>query len=294
MNVGVVFPQTEIGTDVGAIRAYAEAVEDLGYDHVLAFDHVIGADPAVHVGWDGYYDVDDAFLEPFVLFGFLAAICRLEVVTGILILPQRQTVLAAKQAASLDVLAEGRLRLGVGLGWNAVEYDALGEDFASRGRRLEVQVDLMRRLWTERSIAFETDPPSRVEGVGIKPLPVQRPIPVWVGGASDRALARAGRIADGWFPMATPGAPESRDELLHGIDVVRRAALAAGRDPAAIGMEGRVGFRGDPDRLADRAATWAELGATHLSVNTMRQGLSTVDEHVEALRRAMEVLATVR
>jgi probable F420-dependent oxidoreductase len=270
MRLGAVFPQTEIGTDAGAIRAYAVAVEEMGFDHVLAYDHVVGADPEQHLGWDWFYDVDDSFLEPFVLFAHLAAVTSLEMVTGILILPQRQTMLVAKQAATLDVLCEGRLRLGVGLGWNRLEYEALGEDFTTRGARLEAQIGVLRALWTERSVSVDgTDSQHPVTGVGLAPLPVQRPIPLWIGGASDAALARA-------------------------IEVVRRAAVAAGRDPESIGMEGRVGAHRDGDRLASRAQTWRDLGATHLSLNTMRQGLDTVGEHIEALRRAMEVMADLR
>src|SRR5437868_15450331 len=148
MRIGVVFPQTEIGGDVGAVRAYGERVEELGYTHVLAYDHVVGADPAVHEGWRGPYNLDSTFHEPLVLFGYLAAVTSLELVTGIIILPQRQTVLAAKQAAEVDLLTGGNLRFGIGLGWNPVEYEALGTDFTTRGRRLDEQVDLMRRLWT--------------------------------------------------------------------------------------------------------------------------------------------------
>ena len=170
MRVGVVFPQTELGGDVGAVRAYGQGVEALGYDHLLAYDHVVGADPAVHVGWDGYYDVDTTFHEPLVMFGYLAAATTtLEFVTGVLILPQRQTVLVAKQAAEVDLLSQGRFRLGVGIGWNAVEYDALGEDFGVRGARSEEQIELMRRLWTERSVTFEGRFDT-VTGAGLAPL----------------------------------------------------------------------------------------------------------------------------
>ncbi|EUA42468.1 F420-dependent oxidoreductase family protein [Mycobacterium xenopi 4042] len=158
MRIGVVFPQTEIGSDPGAIRAYAEQVEGLGFSHLLAYDHVVGADPKIHVGWNGPYDLHSTFHEPLVTFGYLAAITTsLELVTGIVILPQRQTVLLAKQAAEVDLLSRGRLRLGVGLGWNAVEYEALGEDFSTRGRRCEEQVDLMRRLWTEETVTYRAD-----------------------------------------------------------------------------------------------------------------------------------------
>jgi probable F420-dependent oxidoreductase len=155
VRIGVVFPQTEIEGDVGAIRAYATRVEELGYTHVLAYDHVLGADPSVHAPWHGPYDVHTTFHEPFVLFGFLAGITSLELVTGIVILPQRQTALAAKQAAEVDLLSGGRFRFGVGLGWNPIEYEALGKDFSNRGRRMEEQIDLMRRLWTEPSLTFE-------------------------------------------------------------------------------------------------------------------------------------------
>src|SRR4051812_37821183 len=204
MRIGVVFPQTELGGDVGAVRAYGEHVEELGYRHVLAYDHVLGADPEVHSRWAGPYDVHTTFHEPFVLFGYLAAITSLELVTGIVILPQRQTALVAKQAAEVDLLSGGRLRLGVGLGWNAVEYEALGKDFTDRGRRITEQVDLLRRLWTEPTVTFH----GRYETVtaaGLAPLPVQRPIPVWIGASSEPALRRAGRIADGWFPQVVPG-----------------------------------------------------------------------------------------
>src|SRR5574342_693505 len=154
MQVGVVFPQTETGPDPVVIRAYAAAVEELGYAHVLAYDHVVGADPSAYPGWSGPYDVDSTFHEPFVLFGYLAAITSLELVTGVIILPQRQTALVAKQAAEVDLLTEGHFRLGVGLGWNRVEYEALGKDFSDRGRRIAEQGELLRRLWTERSLTF--------------------------------------------------------------------------------------------------------------------------------------------
>src|SRR5450631_1243907 len=152
MRIGVVFPQTELGGDAGAVRAYARGVQELGFSHVLVYDHVVGADPAAHPGWNGPYDVHTTFHEPFVLFGYLAALTSLELVTSILILPQRQTVLVAKQAAEVDLLTQGKLRLGVGLGWNEVEYEALGQNFSDRGARLAEQVALLRRLWTETSV----------------------------------------------------------------------------------------------------------------------------------------------
>jgi probable F420-dependent oxidoreductase len=284
MRIGVVFPQTEIGGDVGAVRAYAQRVEELGYRHVLAYDHVLGADPAVHHDWQGPYDLATTFHEPFVLFGYIAGITSLELVTGIIILPQRQTALVAKQAAEVDLLTSGRFRLGIGLGWNAVEYEALGQDFSTRGRRMEEQVDLLRRLWTEPSVTFDGRF-DRVTGAGLAPLPVQRPIPVWFGGQSDRAYRRIGRLADGWFPQVPPG-----PKLDEARGVVKQAAAEAGRDPASLGMEGRASWRGSPEKLAEHAATWRDVGASHLSVNTMGSGLATVDDHLRALETAAEIL----
>jgi probable F420-dependent oxidoreductase len=283
MRIGVVFPQAEIGPDAGGVRAYAQRVEELGFRHVLVYDHVVGADPAVHPGWQGPYDLATTFHEPLVLFGYLAGITSLELVTGIIILPQRQTVLVAKQAAEVDLLSGGRFRLGIGLGWNAVEYEALGEDFSSRGRRVEEQVDLLRRLWTEPSVTYHGRY-HRVTGAGLAPLPLQRPIPVWFGAQSDRAYRRAGRLADGWFPQVPPG-----PKLDEARGVVERAAVEAGRDPRAIGMEGRVTWRSSPEKLADHARTWHEAGATHVSVNTMGAGLRSVDDHLAVLESAAQI-----
>jgi probable F420-dependent oxidoreductase len=283
MNIGVVFPQTEIGHDAGGVRAYAEAAEALGYSHVLAYDHVLGADTNVHTDWEGPYDLHSSFHEPFVLFGFLAGFTSLEVVTGILIGPQRQTALVAKQAAAVDVFTGGKLRLGLGIGWNEVEYEALGKDFANRGRRLEEQIPLLRRLFTEESVTFEGTY-ERVVGAGLCPLPVQRPIPIWVGGRSEPALRRAGRLADGWFPLVVPN--HGLDEA---IEAVRSGAEAAGRDPASLGMEGRLNAGEGEDEVARHFALWKTAGATHLSVNTMGAGLRGADAHIAAIAAAAEV-----
>jgi len=284
VKIGVVFPQTEIGPDVGAVRAYGQCADELGYHHVLAYDHVVGADPAVHQGWKGPYDVQTQFHEPFVLFGFLAAITSLQFTTGVLILPQRETVLVAKQAAELDLLSGGRLRLGVGVGWNPVEYEALGQDFTARGPRLDEQCELLRLLWTRPSLTFQGRF-DQVSGAGLSPLPIQRPIPLWFGGGSAPAYRRMGRLADGWFPQLQPG-----PELTAAMTAVAAAATAAGRDPADLGMEGRLGWHGDLDDLAQQAQRWRAAGATHVSINTMGAGLTTPDEHVEVLVRAAEVL----
>jgi probable F420-dependent oxidoreductase len=289
VQIGVVFPQTEIGADVGAVRAYGERVEELGYAHVVAYDHVVGADPAVHRGWNGPYDLHSTFHEPFVLFGYLAGLTSLEMVTGIIILPQRQTALVAKQAAEVDLLTGGRFRLGVGLGWNAVEYEALGKSFTDRGKRMDDQIELLRRLWTEPSVTYEADD-ERVTGAGLAPLPVQRPIPIWFGAASPPAYRRVGRLADGWFPLIPPG--PHLDEARALVDA---AAVEAGRDPSTLGLEGRVTWGpGGVATVADHAERWRSIGATHLSVNTMGAGLSTVDAHLDALASSADVLGLGR
>jgi probable F420-dependent oxidoreductase len=286
VRIGVVFPQTEIGADVGAVRAYGERVDQLGFAHLLAYDHVVGADPTVHAPWTGPYDVHTTFHEPMVLFGFLAAVTSLELVTGIIILPQRQTVLAAKQAAEVDLLSDGHFRFGVGIGWNAVEYEALGKDFTDRGRRLDEQIPLLRRLWTEQTVTFEGTH-ERVTGAGLAPLPVQRPIPIWIGASSDRAYARAGRLADGWFPQMQPG-----PKLDAARAVVDAAAREAGRDPSTIGMEGRVRWgEGGTEELVEHVADWRSVGATHLSIDTMGAGLGGVDGHLGVLAEVADALA---
>ena len=184
------------------MRAFAEAAEGLGYAHLVFYDHVLGADTNRRPDWQGPYSHEDTFHEPLVTFGYLAALTsRIELVSGIIILPQRQTVLVAKQAAQVDVLSGGRLRLGVGIGWNDVEYEGLGQNFHDRGKRSEEQVELLRALWTNEVVDFQGRWHS-IPGAGIKPLPVQRPIPVWFGGGrSDGVLRRIARIGDGWFPQ---------------------------------------------------------------------------------------------
>jgi probable F420-dependent oxidoreductase len=286
MRIGVIYPQTELATDPGTVRAYVRKVEELGYQHFEIYDHVLGADPAVHTGWQGPYDIDTTFHEPLVFYGFLAAITRLELVTGIVIAPQRQTALLAKQAAEVDILSEGRLRLGIGAGWNAVEYEALGQDFSTRGKRQEEQIGLLRRLWTERSVTHEGTFDTIV-GAGLAPLPVQRPIPIWIGGLSSAAFRRIGRLADGWFPRVEPG-----PELDKAREMITASAAKAGRDPSAIGMSGRVkqGAEGTGE-LARDAQRWRDAGATHVSVDTMGFGLSGLDAHLDALARAAEALA---
>jgi probable F420-dependent oxidoreductase len=278
MQIGVVFPQTEIGAAVADVRAYGLRVEELGFAHVLAYDHVLGADPEVHKPWAGPYNVHTTFHEPFVLFGYLAGFTSMEFVTGVIILPQRQTALVAKQAAEVDLLTNGKFRLGVGVGWNAVEYDALGKSFTNRGQRMTEQISLLRRLFTEPTVTHDGEF-ERVTGAGIAPLPLQRPIPIWIGAQSTPAYRRIGRLADGWFPQVPPG-----PKLDEARAVVDEAAQRAGRDPATLGMEGRVSWSdAGVDKLVDQVGRWRDAGATHVSINTMNAELGSVSGHLEAL-----------
>ena len=284
MRIGVVFPQTEIGQDPAVIRDYAQAVESMGYTHILAFDSVVGANPNRPGGWDSQYTYRHAFHEPFVLFGFCAGVTRrIELVTGIVILPQRQTALVAKQAAAVDVLSGGRLRLGIGVGWNPVEFEALGENFKNRGKRVEEQVEVMRRLWTKELVTYQGKW-HRVPDAGINPLPVQQPIPVWMGGDSEVVIRRAARLADGWItlPSFRPGpAGQETVDRIHGL--VREA----GRDPAAFGIEARMALtKVIAEERANEIAAWRAMrGITHLCVNTMGLGLPGPREHVRTLER---------
>ena len=287
MRLGAIFPQTEIGSDPVAVRDFAQAAEGLGYEHLLVFDHVLGADTSVREGWDRPYSSVDMFHEPFVLFGYLAGLTeKIEMVTGVLILGQRQTSLVAKQAAEVDVLTGGRLRLGIGVGWNAVEYEGLSESFTNRGRRSEEQIELMRQLWTNEVVDFHGRY-HNVTHAGINPLPVQRPIPVWFGGGAPQVVKRIGRMGDGWFPQFEPNS-----EGAERIAEMRGYATQAGRDPSAIGIEGRIGIATDDQSDWQKLAeSWAEVGATHLSVNTMRAGLQGPDQHIEAIRRFKETVS---
>ncbi len=289
MQLGAIFPQTEIGSDPVAIRDFVQAAEDLGYAHLIVFDHVLGADTSHYADWQGPYTKDDMFHEPMVLFGYLAAMTQnLALVTAVIILGQRNTALVAKQAAQVDVLSQGRLRLGIGTGWNPVEYEALNENFHDRGKRSEEQIEVMRALWTQEVVNFEGRWHT-IRHAGINPLPVQRPIPLWLGGRVEAVVERVGRLADGWFPQFAPD-DEGRATLerMHGY------ARAAGRNPADIGIEGRVSLQGTtPDIRLKEAEAWGDLGASHLSVNTMRAGLRTPVDHISAIETFKETVASV-
>src|SRR5262245_51784152 len=237
MRIGAVFPQTEIGSDPGVIREYVTTVEEMGFDHLVIYDHVVGASLENRPDWRGPYTSESMFHEPFVLFGYLAALTRrLELVTGVIILPQRQTVLVAKQAAEVDVLSGGRMRLGVGVGWNEVEYEALSEDFHTGGKRLEEQVAILRALWTEPTVTYSGVWHTITEA-GLNPLPAQRPIPIWFGGAADAAMKRIARIGDGWMPQMPPN---ERARAL--VAQLRADTRTAGRPEDAVGVEARLGL----------------------------------------------------
>ena len=286
MQIGVVFPQTEIGSDPEAIRDYARRVEALGYRHLMVYDHVLGASTRNRPDWRGAYTSESPFHEVFVLLAHLAAVTeRLELVMAVLVLPQRQTALVAKQAASLDLLSGGRLRLGVGVGWNAVEYEALNENFHDRGARAEEQIAVLRALWTEPVVSFKGRWHTITEA-GINPLPVQRPIPVWIGGYTEVTLRRVAKLGDGYFPRGAPDAEAAAlVERLHGY------AAELGRDPATIGIDARIEVgRGTPEQWRALAEGWRGLGATHLSLNTMGAKLPDPGAHVAALERAAEAL----
>ena len=287
MQIGVTFPQNEIGADPAVVRAYAQAIEGLGYQHVVVFDHVLGADPTQRPGWRGYTQ-HDMFHEPFVLFGYLAAITQLELVPAVIILPQRQTALVAKQAAEVDVLSGGKLRLGVGVGWNPVEYEALGMDFHTRGRAVEEQIEVLRLLWSQEIVTYNGKFHT-IHEAGLNPLPIRRSIPIWLGGQAEVLLQRVARLGDGWFPQ---GKPDERMREM--VERLRSLIKEAGRDPATVGIEARVSANtGILDDLVRQTEGWRALGATHISINTMGAGFTSPDEHIAAIRSYKEAVANL-
>ena len=293
MKTGVVFPQTEIGADPVAVRDYVQAVESLGYAHMMAYDHVLGADTNQHANWEGSYTSESMFHEPFVLFGYLAGVTTtLELVTAVLILSQRQTALVAKQAAEVDLLTAGRLRLGVGVGWNHVEYEALNQDFSNRGRRYAEQIPLLRAFWTNDVVGFDGKY-HKVDHAGVNPLPVQRPIPIWMGAGAranpvptDRVLRRVASLADGWFPQMQPG-----DDAKFTVERLQTFLSEVGRESSSMGMEPRINLAdGNPEIWQAHANAWQSMGATHVSINTMRAGLNSPQDHIDAIQKFKEVI----
>ena len=293
MEIGVSVPIVEIGDDFGALRDYIQAAEDLGYAHVRILDHVLGAVPEKHPEVPHFpYSHESYIHEPFTLMAYLAAVTeKIGLTTGILILPQRQTALVAKQAAEVDLLSGGRLRLGIGVGWNSVEYEALGVDFATRGSRCDEQIEVLRQLWTEDVIDFHGKYHD-ITHAGINPLPVQRPIPIWIGAGRstsptppNAAIRRIGRLADGYFPMF---APDSGGQAILGR--IREQAEAAGRDPSEVGFEGRITITADnnPEDWLTELKSWEEIGASHIAAGL--RGATSPDAHIDAIRRLKEAM----
>ncbi len=278
MDIGVVFPQTEFGNNPAAIKDYAQTAEALGYTHILAYDHVLGANPDRPGGWQGPYTYQTSFHEVFTLFSFMAAVTKqIEFVTGVLILTQRQTALVAKQVAEISILSNGRFRLGVGIGWNAVEYTALNEDFTNRGKRVEEQIDVMRKLWSQELVTYEGKWHT-IPDAGINPLP-KHPIPIWFGGHHDNMLRRVATMGDGWMPNYRTAAKAQPS-----FDKIKAYAAEAGRDPAEIGLHPRVVYsEGDQNAMHDIMEDWDALGANHISLNTLGSKFTTA-QHIGAMR----------
>ena len=294
MNVGVIFPQTECGSDVAAIGAFVRSVEAMGFDHLFVADHVLGADPRFHSHPSlATYSHEAVVHEALTLMAYLAAITtRITLATGILILPQRQTALVAKQAAQIDVLSGGRLRLGIGVGWNAVEFEALNETFENRGRRSAEQIAVLRALWTQPVVDFRGEF-HRISHAGLNPMPIQRPIPIWFGVGSrdqpvppDAALRRIARLADGWSPNFPP---DAQGHAL--VARVHQYAREADRDPAKLPLEGRVRLAGqNADGWAKQVEAWKALGATSLIAEPRGERLAFPDGHLDVLRRFKETV----
>ena len=279
MKIGVTFPQTEFGNDPIAIRDYAQTAEALGYTHILAYDHILGANPDRPGGWRGPYTYQTPFHEPFVLFSYMAGLTsRIEFITGIIILPQRETAVVAKQAATLAILSNGRLRLGVGIGWNKVEYIALNQNFHTRGRRLEEQVDLLRRLWREELITYEGEWHT-IPDAGLNPRPAH-PIPIWFGGHAEAVLRRVAQVGDGWLPNYRTAAKAQAS-----LDKLRGYMETYGRSASEVGIEPRINYgAGKAADWQQTVADWQAAGATHISLNTMGVGFTTPQAHIEGLQ----------
>jgi probable F420-dependent oxidoreductase len=285
MEFGAVLPHNEIGTDPGAIRAWAQGVEALGAGHILLYDHVLGADPDRPGGWRGAYDKDVAFHEPLTTFAFIAAVTeRVQMMPTVMILPQRQAALVAKQAAEVAILSRNRFRLGVGTGWNTIEYEALGVPYAGRGKRQEEQVELMRRLWTEDSLTFDGKL-HRVDAASINPRP-SRQIPIWFGGSAPALIERCARIGDGWIPLMG-----ANDAARAAIDAIRKQRTAAGKTMDGFGIQAQAQFRGgNPDRWRTHATAWRDMGATHLALATHNAGPAGVDGHLRRLSQYLDAV----
>lgn len=282
MKIGTMIPAQEIGNDPIALKDFAQGAEELGFDHLLLTDHVLQVDRSDYPDAFTPYSIADAFQEPFVSYGYIAAVTsKIEMSTGILILPQRQAVLAAKQAAQVDFLSGGRLRLGIGVGWQEIEFDALGMPWKGRGKLCEEQIEVMRGLWNNELFEFEGEF-HKVPRSGLNPNSVQKPIPIWFGGMSDAVAERTGRMGDGWMPLGSPDMFASQMEVMH------TAAEKAGRNPADIGIEAFFGLTNmmSDDRISmddaiDQAIAWRDHGANHFTFTPLGLGITDVKEHLK-------------
>ncbi len=283
IQIGAFFPTNDLPTDHVAIRDWAQAAEAIGFDFVVVSDRVLGADWSAIPDMDGPYDVDDSFHEIFVTMAYIAAVTeRVGLASGVLVLPQRQTALVAKQAAQLDIVSGGRLRLGIGVGFSPIEYEGLGQDMRVRGRRQAEQCELMNLLWTNRKVTFDGEF-DRVHHAGIKPLPIQQPIPIWFGGGAEPVLRRAAKYGQGWIPLQ----PQFRPDKLEGpLERLHSYLQAEGREPSAFGLDGWVvSSIGGPDEWQREAERWASVGATHVTFYTSNLGIGAVEQQIEAMNQ---------
>ena len=287
MNFGVVFPQTEIGTDISLIKEYIQEAEYQKYNHVLAYDHILGANLNTRPKWTGPYNNNHMFFEPFILFSYLASITdNIEFATGIIILPQRQTALVAKQAATLDVLSKGRLRLGIGTGWNNVEYEALNENFSNRGIRSVEQIKLMKELWKNSSLTF-SGKWHKIDNAGINPLPINKSIPIWLGGYHKNVFNRVGEIGDGWI-----GFFKTMNEGLKIINSIKSSAETNERNSKDIGIEVPISIpiNFNPSDISKKIVGLDKIGVTHISINTMNMGLKTSSDHIKIIKKFKKII----
>ena len=285
MEIGAVFPHNEIGTDPQAIKDYAQGVEELGVTHLLIYDHVLGADRDRPGGFEGPYDKDVAFHEPFTTFAFIAAVTKnLEMITTVMILPQRQTVLVAKQAAELAILSNNRFKLGIGVGWNAVEYTGLNENFKNRGKRQEEQVELMRLLWESEVLEYKGDY-HHIDKASINPRP-SKSVPIWFGGGAPQLIERCADLGDGWIPLMGPN--EAARKTLAAIKEKRKSK---GLDWDNFGVQAQAQYAGgDAERWNKHAEKWRNLGASHLAIATHNAEPTNVDGHLGRIKEYLNAV----
>ena len=285
MEIGAVFPHNEIGTDPQAIKDYAQGVEELGVTHLLIYDHVLGADRDRPGGFEGPYDKDVAFHEPFTTFAFVAAVTKkLDMITTVMILPQRQTVLVAKQAAELAILSNNRFKLGIGVGWNAVEYTGLNENFKNRGKRQEEQVELMRLLWESEVLEYKGDY-HHIDKASINPRP-SKSVPIWFGGGAPQLIERCADLGDGWIPLMGPN--EAARKTLAAIKEKRESK---GLDWDNFGVQAQAQYAGgDAERWNKHAEKWRNLGASHLAIATHNAEPTNVDGHLGRIKEYLNAV----